>query len=89
MAQAGDASKVDMSVGDIYGQNTAKYEHLGLTSDLLACSFGKASTHLEDQYGYVLKISVSDFYFFFRTILTFFNNIVNVFFYFLFFFSFR
>lgn len=51
LAQAGDASKVDMSVGDIYGENTAKYEHLGLTSDLLACSFGKASTHLEDQYG--------------------------------------
>lgn len=40
-AKKGDAKNVDMSVGDIYGHNIGKYEHLGLTADLLACSFGK------------------------------------------------
>jgi pantothenate kinase len=37
----GDASQVDMTVGDIYGQNIVKYEHLGLTSDLLACRYAQ------------------------------------------------
>ena len=37
-AAKGDTSKVDMSVGDIYG---SAYEGIGLPADLVASSFGR------------------------------------------------
>ena len=41
LAEKGDPSKVDMLVGDIYGENSDALEKLGLPSWLVASSFGK------------------------------------------------
>ena len=41
LAERGDPSKVDMMVGDIYGQNSDALEKLGLPSNIVASSFGK------------------------------------------------
>jgi type II pantothenate kinase len=41
LAERGDPSKVDMMVGDIYGENSDALEKLGLPSHLVASSFGK------------------------------------------------
>lgn len=41
LAERGDPSKVDMLVGDIYGENSDALEKLGLPSNLVASSFGK------------------------------------------------
>jgi len=44
LAERGDPSKVDMMVGDIYGNNSDALEKLGLTADIVASSFGKLAT---------------------------------------------
>jgi pantothenate kinase len=44
LAECGDPSKVDMMVGDIYGENSDALEKLGLPSNLVASSFGKLVT---------------------------------------------
>ena len=44
LAERGDPSKVDMMVGDIYGENSDALEKLGLPSNLVASSFGKLVT---------------------------------------------
>ncbi|KAL7470124.1 hypothetical protein ACHAXS_010349 [Conticribra weissflogii] len=41
LAMKGDPSKVDMMVGDIYGENSNALEKMGLSSNLVASSFGK------------------------------------------------
>lgn len=41
LAMKGDPSKVDMMVGDIYGKNSNALEKVGLSSDIVASSFGK------------------------------------------------
>jgi type II pantothenate kinase len=41
LAEKGDPAKVDMMVGDIYGQNSDALEKLGLPSNVVASSFGK------------------------------------------------
>jgi len=41
LAERGDPSKVDMMVGDIYGQNSDALEKLGLPANIVASSFGK------------------------------------------------
>ena len=41
LSERGDPSKVDMLVGDIYGENSEALEKLGLPSNLVASSFGK------------------------------------------------
>lgn len=41
LAERGDPSKVDMMVGDIYGENSDALDKLGLTPDIVASSFGK------------------------------------------------
>jgi len=41
LAERGDPSKVDMMVGDIYGENSDALEKLGLPSHIVASSFGK------------------------------------------------
>lgn len=41
LSERGDASKVDMMVGDIYGKGSDALEKLGLPSDIVASSFGK------------------------------------------------
>jgi pantothenate kinase len=41
LAARGDPSKVDMMVGDIYGQNSDALEKLGLPANVVASSFGK------------------------------------------------
>ena len=41
LAECGNPSKVDMMVGDIYGENSDALEKLGLPSNLVASSFGK------------------------------------------------
>lgn len=41
LAEQGDPSKVDMMVGDIYGNNSDALEKIGLPSNLVASSFGK------------------------------------------------
>ena len=41
LAERGDPSKIDMMVGDIYGQNSDALEKLGLPSNVVASSFGK------------------------------------------------
>ena len=41
IAEKGDPSKVDMLVGDIYGDNPEALEKLGLPADIVASSFGK------------------------------------------------
>lgn len=41
LAERGDPTKVDMMVGDIYGNNPDALEKLGLPSDIVASSFGK------------------------------------------------
>ncbi len=41
LAERGDPRKVDMMVGDIYGNNNDALEKLGLTADIVASSFGK------------------------------------------------
>lgn len=41
LAERGDPSKVDMMVGDIYGQDSDALEKVGLPADLVASSFGK------------------------------------------------
>jgi type II pantothenate kinase len=41
LAEKGDPSKVDMMVGDIYGNDSKALEKLGLPSDIVASSFGK------------------------------------------------
>ena len=41
LAEHGDPSKVDMMVGDIYGNNKEALEKLGLPASLVASSFGK------------------------------------------------
>lgn len=40
-AEKGDPTKVDMMVGDIYGEDSDALEKLGLTADIVASSFGK------------------------------------------------
>jgi len=44
LAMKGDPSKVDMMVGDIYGENSDALEKIGLPSDIVASSFGKLVT---------------------------------------------
>jgi len=44
LAACGDPSKVDMTVGDIYGKNSNALEKLGLPEWLVASSFGKLVT---------------------------------------------
>jgi pantothenate kinase len=44
LSEYGDPSKVDMMVGDIYGDNSDALEKLGLPSNLVASSFGKLVT---------------------------------------------
>ena len=39
LAERGDARRCDMMVGDIYGHD---YKKMGLSADVVACSFGKA-----------------------------------------------
>jgi len=41
LAEKGDPAKVDMMVGDIYGENSDALEKLGLPSNIVASSFGK------------------------------------------------
>jgi type II pantothenate kinase len=41
LAERGDPSKVDMLVGDIYGEKSGALEKLGLAAGLVASSFGK------------------------------------------------
>ena len=41
LAERGDPSKVDMMVGDIYGQDSDALEKVGLPPNLVASSFGK------------------------------------------------
>jgi len=41
LAERGDPSKVDMMVGDIYGQHSDALEKVGLPANLVASSFGK------------------------------------------------
>ena len=41
LAEKGDPAKVDMMVGDIYGENSDALEKLGLPSNVVASSFGK------------------------------------------------
>ncbi|CAJ1949795.1 unnamed protein product [Cylindrotheca closterium] len=41
LAEKGDPAKVDMMVGDIYGNDSSALEKLGLPSDIVASSFGK------------------------------------------------
>jgi type II pantothenate kinase len=41
LAKRGDATKVDMLVGDIYGPNSGALDKLGLTANIVASSFGK------------------------------------------------
>ena len=41
LAEKGDLSKVDMMVGDIYGDNSEALEKLGLAANIVASSFGK------------------------------------------------
>jgi type II pantothenate kinase len=41
LAEKGDPSKVDMMVGDIYGDESDALDKLGLTKDIVASSFGK------------------------------------------------
>lgn len=41
LAAKGDPAKVDMMVGDIYGDNSDALEKLGLPSNIVASSFGK------------------------------------------------
>jgi len=41
LAERGDPTKVDMMVGDIYGENSNALEKMGLASNLVASSFGK------------------------------------------------
>jgi len=41
LAERGDPSKVDMMVGDIYGEKSDALEKFGLSSNLVASSFGK------------------------------------------------
>jgi len=41
LAEKGDPTKVDMMVGDIYGEDSDALEKLGLTADIVASSFGK------------------------------------------------
>jgi type II pantothenate kinase len=41
LASKGDSSKVDMMVGDIYGKESKALEKIGLSSDIVASSFGK------------------------------------------------
>jgi type II pantothenate kinase len=36
LAERGDPSKVDMMVGDIYGENSDALEKIGLTSNLVS-----------------------------------------------------
>jgi type II pantothenate kinase len=44
LAERGDPSKVDMMVGDIYGQHSEALEKVGLPANLVASSFGKLVT---------------------------------------------
>jgi len=41
LAEKGDPAKVDMMVGDIYGEDSKALEKLGLPSNIVASSFGK------------------------------------------------
>eukprot|EP01029_Cantina_marsupialis_P021153 TRINITY_DN502_c0_g2_i1.p1 TRINITY_DN502_c0_g2~~TRINITY_DN502_c0_g2_i1.p1 ORF type:complete len:412 (+),score=121.50 TRINITY_DN502_c0_g2_i1:124-1359(+) len=41
--KSGTASNVDLLVGDVYGHSEDHLAHLGLTSDMIASSFGKAA----------------------------------------------
>jgi len=41
LAEKGDPTKVDMMVGDIYGEDSDALEKLGLAADIVASSFGK------------------------------------------------
>ena len=44
LASKGDPTKIDMMVGDIYGEGSNALEKLGLKSDVVASSFGKLVT---------------------------------------------
>ncbi len=44
LASKGDPTKIDMMVGDIYGEGSNAIEKLGLKSDIVASSFGKLVT---------------------------------------------
>lgn len=41
LAEKGDPTKVDMMVGDIYGEDSNALDKLGLAADIVASSFGK------------------------------------------------
>jgi len=51
LAKQGDPSKVDMMVGDIYGNNKEGLEKLGLPADIVASSFGKLVAKLDPASG--------------------------------------
>mmetsp|Transcript_50696 Transcript_50696/g.152684 ORF Transcript_50696/g.152684 Transcript_50696/m.152684 type:complete len:939 (-) Transcript_50696:120-2936(-) len=51
LAERGDPTKVDMMVGDIYGDNPDALEKLGLPSDIVASSFGKLVAKLNPAEG--------------------------------------
>eukprot|EP01126_Amoeba_proteus_P044531 TRINITY_DN4950_c0_g1_i3.p1 TRINITY_DN4950_c0_g1~~TRINITY_DN4950_c0_g1_i3.p1 ORF type:complete len:142 (+),score=27.87 TRINITY_DN4950_c0_g1_i3:807-1232(+) len=40
----GDSTRVDLMVGDIYGEDSEKYKQLGLSANVIASSFGKVTT---------------------------------------------
>ena len=46
-ARQGDSSKIDMSVGDIYGSNA--YEGIGLGKNMIASSFGKLKDATQEE----------------------------------------
>lgn len=46
-ARFGDSSKIDMSVGDIYGSNA--YEGIGLGKNMIASSFGRLKDATSDE----------------------------------------
>ena len=55
-ALEGDNNTVDMTVGDIYGTN---YSTVGLSSQIIACSFGKARKKALDELGEIKNCDIS------------------------------
>jgi type II pantothenate kinase len=46
LSSQGDSANIDMLVGDIYGGRG--YEDIGLSADMIACSFGKVISEDKD-----------------------------------------
>lgn len=58
-ASTGDSSKIDMSVGDIYGSD---YSSMGLPANMIASSFGKVKDYGPEQLKEVQKeVNLSDY----------------------------